>query len=212
MIHSPTWYGLTDTYKATLSVNTENYRSNTGTEAVSANLFNDGKTPKYKYALLSPLKLTVSGAYILREVEDVKQQRGFVTTEVEYVPYPTNKLIDYDSVDRHDYYDAENATIRNYYKGAFNFRAGGELKFTSLMTRLGFSYYGNPYADSELKASKMYFSGGIGYRRYGFFIDLTYTHGIQKDVSFPYRLPDKANTFATIKGTGGSIMLTVGMN
>ena len=65
-------------------------------------------------------------------------------------------------------------------------------------------------ADSELKANKMFISGGLGYRNAGIFIDLTYVHGLHKDVSFPYRLPDKANTFATTKGSGGNVMLTVG--
>jgi hypothetical protein len=30
------------------------------------------------------------------------------------------------------------------------------------------------------------------------------------DVNFPYRLPDKANTFAAVKGTGGNIAVTAG--
>ena len=78
------------------------------------------------------------------------------------------------------------------------------------MTRLGFSYYASPYKDKELKGSKMYISGGLGYRNAGFFVDLTYMHGIQEDVNFPYRLPDKANTYASVKGSGGNVMLTVG--
>ncbi len=53
-------------------------------------------------------------------------------------------------------------------------------------------------------------SGGVGYRNKGVFIDLTYVLGLNKDVNFPYRLPDKANTFATVNGTGGNIVLTLG--
>ena len=72
------------------------------------------------------------------------------------------------------------------------------------------AYYGSPLADKELKANKMFISGGAGYRNAGMFIDLTYTHALQKDVNFPYRLSDKANTFATTKTSGGGVMLTVG--
>ena len=78
------------------------------------------------------------------------------------------------------------------------------------MTRLGFSYYGSPYSDKELKANRMFVSGGLGYRNAGIFIDLTYQHALQKDVNFPYRLSDKANTFAAIKGNGSNVMLTFG--
>jgi len=56
----------------------------------------------------------------------------------------------------------------------------------------------------------MFLSGGLGYRNNGIFIDLTYVHAISKDVSFPYRLPDKANTFANVRGTGSNIYLTFG--
>ena len=53
-------------------------------------------------------------------------------------------------------------------------------------------------------------SGGLGYRNKGMFIDLTYVQGFAKDVNFPYRLADKANTFASIKETSGTLLLTVG--
>lgn len=79
------------------------------------------------------------------------------------------------------------------------------------MARLGFSYYTDPYKESDLSGKKMYLSGGLGYRNKGMFIDLTYVHSITDDVNFPYRLPDKANTFATIKGIGGNIAVTAGL-
>ena len=79
------------------------------------------------------------------------------------------------------------------------------------MTRLGFAYYTNPYKDTELKANRMLLSGGLGYRHKGFFVDLTYVHNIAKDVNFPYRLEDRANTYATINGQRGNIVASVGL-
>jgi len=212
-VHSPNIYSLEDSYEATMAVNTENYRTNPGTETVSSDIFTNGETPEYSYQLTTPWKFMLSGSYVLREVEDVRKQKGFLTADVEYVTYSSNKFRSsesYDSGSEDTYYKGLNEVIKDYYKGAFNFRVGGELKFTTLMTRLGFSYYTSPYKDKDLKGSKMFISGGLGYRNAGFFVDLTYIHGIQKDVDFPYRLPDKANTYASVKGSGGSIMLTVG--
>ncbi|HZI53336.1 MAG TPA: aromatic hydrocarbon degradation protein [Chitinophagaceae bacterium] len=212
-VHTPNFYSLEDRYEATMSVNTENYRTNPGTETVSSSIFTNGETPEYSYELTTPWKFMLSGSYVLREVEDVRNQKGFLTADVEYVTYTSNKLrtsSSYDSGSEENYYKGVNEVIKDYYKGAFNFRVGGELKFTTIMTRLGFSYYTSPYKDKELKGSKMYISGGLGYRNAGFFVDLTYMHGIQKDVNFPYRLPDKANTYASVKGSGGNVMLTVG--
>jgi len=78
------------------------------------------------------------------------------------------------------------------------------------MARLGGAYYGSPYADKTLQVNRIVGSGGIGYRNKGMYIDVTYSHIMNKDVQFPYRLNDKPNTFATQTGNRGSIMVTLG--
>ena len=100
--------------------------------------------------------------------------------------------------------------VKDIYKGAFNFKLGGEVKFNIIMARLGFAYYSNPYKDAGYKANNMLLSGGLGYRHKGVFLDLTYVHNITKDANFPYRLEDRANTFATTKQTRGNVMATLG--
>ena len=37
-----------------------------------------------------------------------------------------------------------NRVVKDEFKGTFNFRVGGELKFNTIMGRLGFAYYGEP--------------------------------------------------------------------
>lgn len=208
-IHSPTAYTLTDEYDATMTVNGENYRSTPVTETTNVQFFNGGSIPQYKYELYTPWRMMVSGSYVLREVSDVSKQKGFLTADIEYAAYGFNRYRDPEKADG-GYYKSVNNAIKDYYKGAFNFRLGGELKFTTIMTRLGFAYYGNPYKDKELTGNKMFLSGGLGYRGAGMFIDLTYIHGLQKDITFPYRLSDKANTFASTRTTSGSVMMTIG--
>ena len=84
------------------------------------------------------------------------------------------------------------------------------MKFNTIMARLGFAYYGNPYKDAAFKANQVLLSGGLGYRNKGFFVDLTYVHRVLKDVNFPYRLEDRANTFASLDQKQGNIIATVG--
>jgi hypothetical protein len=210
-VHTPTLYGLKDTYYASMTTNTENY-VHTGNSTITAS---SDKTllldPVYKYDLTTPWRIMVSGAYVLHEVEDVKRQKGFITADIEYVTYKSNRYKTAEQDGDNSYYDGVNQGIKAYYKNAFNFRLGGEVKFNTIMARLGFSYYTNPYKDSELKGNKMFVSGGLGYRNKGMFIDLTYVHSLVNDINFPYRLTDKANTFATVKGTGESIAFTVGL-
>lgn len=212
-VHSPNFFSLEDTYFANMAVNTENYRTTPGTVTVSSDVFNNGSPPEYKYELNGPWKFMLSGSYVLREVEDVRKQKGFLTADIEYVTHTTNhfwQASSYAVESEKNYYKGVNEVIKDYYKGAFNFRVGGELKFTTIMTRLGFAYYTSPYNDKELKANKMFISGGLGYRNAGFFVDLTYVYSIQKDINFPYRLPDKDNTFANTKTNGSNVMLTFG--
>ena len=109
-------------------------------------------------------------------------------------------------------YEPYNEAIDAVYKGTFNFRLGGELKFKTIMARAGFAYYMSPYEDEVLKGRKMFVSGGLGYRNKGIFIDLTYVHRLNKDVNLPYRVNyPRANTFADLKENGGNVMLTFGV-
>ena len=91
------------------------------------------------------------------------------------------------------------------------YRAGGELKFTTIMVRLGAAYYGNPYQDIHgEKGSKLNLSGGLGYRNKGVFVDLTYVHAITKDVQFAYRLANAPYFGANVKNSANNILLTIG--
>lgn len=209
-VHSPTVYALTDSYQGNLAVDIEGGRSTPGVYTSNSNEFNGGVTPTYDYDLNSPWKFLVSGAYVINSVEDVRQQKGFITAEAEYVTNKSNRFRSADGTDE-TYYEGVNDVTKSYYRNAVNFRLGGEMKFNTIMARVGFQYFGNPYADKELKANRMFASGGVGYRNQGIFIDLTYVHALQKDISFPYRLPDKANTFSNIKSSGSNIMLTFGV-
>ena len=55
------------------------------------------------------------------------------------------------------------------------------------MIRGGAAYYGSPYKDETLKASRVVLSGGIGYRTNRNFIDFTIVSSTTKDAIFPYR-------------------------
>ncbi|MBI1780093.1 MAG: hypothetical protein HYR66_01805 [Sphingobacteriales bacterium] len=209
-IHSPSIYFLTDTRSASLEAETENYNQYA---KITSGELNNGLNAKTKYQLLSPWKLIFSGSYVFREVQDVKKQKGFISADIEYLYHKGSTFYsnaDQPTADDKAYYKSLTRIVRNDFKGAFNFRLGGELKFNTIMGRLGFAYYGNPYKDNSLKANRMILSGGLGYRHKGVFIDLTYAHSFSKDVNFPYILEDRANTFASLKQQRGNIMATIG--
>jgi hypothetical protein len=209
-VHTPTYYSLTDEQSADFTSNTEGYA---GLQKVNSEIFTNGLRGQTKYTVLTPWKFIASGSYVIREISDTRKQRAFITGDIEYVGIPgTSFGADGNNTTSEDeaYYSDLKQVIKGYYKGAFNARLGGELKFNTIMVRLGGAYYSNPYKDSEFKSNLIQASGGLGYRNHGIFVDLTYAHLLNKDVNFPYRLSDKGNTFASQKGNRGNVMLTVG--
>jgi hypothetical protein len=148
--------------------------------------------------LVTPYRVTGSVSYVLREIQDVTKQKGFLTADIEYVNYKASSFQpDEDNGSDEGtktYLKSLNSAIDKAYKSAFNFRAGGELKFTTIMVRLGAAYYGNPYKD--IKGEK----GN----------NLTYVHAMNKDVNFAYRLENDPYYAANIKNTTGNVFATVG--
>lgn len=209
-IQTPSFMSMSDKRTTTLSTQLENPVGNFN---VSSETFTNGQPGESKYNQNTPFKAVLSASYVFREVANTKRQRAFLTADVEYVHHRGSRFSsnnDSPTEEEKLYYKALTSTIKGEYKGNFNFRVGGELKFNVIMGRLGFAYYSNPYKDAALKASRMLFSGGLGYRNKGVFIDLTYVYSINKDVNFPYRLEDRANTFATTEQKKGNIVATVG--
>lgn len=213
-VHTPTLYGLKESItSAKMVTDLESYPVKyglpAGIDSVSLSSF---PVSENKFDFISPWKIALGGSFVINEVEDVTKQKGFITADVEYVTVRSGKFSAGDGIAGGDeYYKGVNDATRAIYKSTFNYRVGGELKFKVVMARLGFAYFGNPYKDEALKANRMNFSGGVGYRNKGIFVDLTYVHTVAKDVNFPYRLSDKANTFATLKDNTGNVMLTFGV-
>jgi hypothetical protein len=210
-VHSPSLYTLTDRYETTVTADVEDgeLRSDYSKD------YNDDLPSQFKYSHSTPYKVMGSVSFVIRETQDVTKQRGFITADVEYINYKASSYrLDEDEVSvagTDTYLRQLNQAIDNAYKGAFNFRAGGELKFTTVMVRLGAAYYGNPYKDIRGEnGSRLNLSGGLGYRDKGFFVDLTYVHSISRDVHYAYRLANSPYHAARLKGTTGNVFLTVG--
>ena len=209
--HTPTFYSLSDVYNASVTANTEMFQ---GMQTQSSATFVANPDAEFNYWMFTPYRIMASASYVLREIEDVRKQKGFITADIEYVNYKASSYTtspESESEEANDYFKSLNSAIDNAYKGAFNFKVGGELKFTTLMARLGAAYYGNPYNNlAGEKGSRFSLSGGLGYRNKGMFIDLAYVHTMGKDVHFAYRLERTPFTGANIRSTNGNAVVTIG--
>ena len=209
--HSPSLYTLTDSYEASITADVENGQPSTD----YSKDYTNNEPSQFKYTYVTPYKVIGSISYVIREIEDVTKQRGFLTADVEYVNYKASSFSTDNGTSADEstknYLKQLNNAIDNAYKGAFNLRVGGELKFTTLMVRLGGAYYGNPYKNIHgEKGSKLDLSGGLGYRNKGFFVDLTYIYGINKDVNYAYRLANAPYFGANLKNMASNVLLTIG--
>lgn len=208
-VHTPQFMSFTDHTRAWMTTDTEGYA---GVHSESSDNLNNNKEGERRYNLMTPWRAIASASYVFREISDTRRQRAFLSADIEYVNYRGAR---FSADDEHDltavqYYKAVNNGVKDFYKGNFNFRMGGELKLHTWMFRLGGAYYGSPYKSKDLKANRTIASGGLGYRNKGFFVDLSYAHTFVKDVNFPYMLNDKANTYAVQTGSRGNAVLTIG--
>jgi len=208
-VHTPQFMYFTDRIRSWMTTDTEGYA---GVKSESSDNLNSGDAGKRQYNLRTPWRAIASASYVFRETSDTRRQRAFISADIEYVNYRGAR---FSATDENDltavsYYQMVNQSVKDVYRGNFNFRMGGELKLHTWMIRLGGGFFGSPYKERDLKANRILATGGLGYRNKGFFIDLSYAHSFVKDVNFPYRLNDKANTFAVQTGNRGNAIMTIG--
>jgi len=206
-IHTPQLITLRDKISADMTTNTEKYA---GVQSASSNDLNDGYPGIREYTIATPLKTIFSGSYFFAQPNKPSQPLGFISADLEWVNYTGTHYYanTYDQAST-DYYDALNSTIKAAYKNNVNIKVGSELRLTgNWMARAGFAYYGTPYKDETIKASRVVLSGGFGYRSNNHFIDFTVSNTNTKDALFPYRLNDKPNTYANY--TGSQLMFNIG--
>jgi hypothetical protein len=212
-VHTPTFYSITDHLSSAMTTNTEGYAGTRSIQSDTLDIISNSSN-SLEYDLQSPWHLVASGSYIFPGAV-TEGKMGFITADIEYV---ANRDVRYSfpldangNQPDNSYFDPLNNTIKSYYKNTFNFRLGGEYKVSEMAYRLGTSYSMDPYSSPDLKANRTTFSGGLGYRKKGIFIDLTYIEAIMKDVSFPYRLTEKDNYYSTVKQYTGNLILTFGI-
>ncbi|MFN5422238.1 MAG: OmpP1/FadL family transporter [bacterium] len=208
--HSPVLFNMEDFYSTKVTTDLEGYQGN-GILTQSSKDFNEGQLGNFEYNFRNPMRLLFGLSYVLREVQDVTRQKGFISADVEYLNYGKATFkAGGNTQDHSSYLNEVNNAISNQFKSAINLRIGGELKFNTIMARLGFNYMGNAYAEKPLVARQMNISGGLGYRHMGFFVDLTYVHQLAKNATFPYRLDNGFFAPGYIRGSNGNIILSIG--
>ncbi len=205
-VHTPTFYNLNDVFETTM------YSSVTYDEGDTENYEALSPYSEYNYDLESPLRATLSGAFVIAK-------KGLLSVDYEFVNYGSASLRR--GGDGYNFVD-ENEEITEAYRSVGNLRVGGELLATqNISLRAGFELYPSAYnanafgesqpnADANMKV----YSTGLGYRNGGFFFDVAYrlTNMETNDLPYPepptdyYNMPEMAN----YKTVNNKVLFTLG--
>jgi long-subunit fatty acid transport protein len=193
--HSPTWYGMTDTYDNTLSYS---YTDGSGPNTT----FAQSPYGAFDYQLRTPWRANGSIGVVVKK-------NGFLSAEVEWVDYSSSEFDLTSTISTPETVNLErelNNEISRNYRTAMNIKVGGELALDQLRLRAGVNMLGNPNeGDTDYR---MAYTGGIGYRMRAFYADLAYRYMQNDGVVTAYSGAPAATTVTT----SNSFMLTLGFN
>jgi hypothetical protein len=167
-------------------------------------------TNEFTYQFLSPMK--VSGGFAL-----FFSKKGFLTADLEYVGYGGMKVYSAElgGSANQTFQNKYNGQIARNFDGALNIKVGSEIRISpSISVRGGAALFGGGYAASydTIDRNALQFSGGIGYRKSNFYLDLTAIQRTQKDAYTPYTLKNAADfSSATLDITTTQFMLGGGI-
>ncbi|GEP88382.1 hemin receptor [Chitinophaga terrae (ex Kim and Jung 2007)] len=211
-VHTPTYFSIHDSYSGDIHTNTENFGGET--TVYSDQLTNDGGPQLFDYNYVTPMKLLAGASFFFGDLTDPKKPQGFISADYEYVNQASAK---FKIKDDRQYERMLNDNISAIYKSVSNFRAGAELKLASLYAiRAGYAYYGNPYSNDYYNAgadgSTNVFSGGVGVRTKGLYVDLTYSYAESAYKYRPYTTANAETTpaAAAVDYNRSNIMMTIG--
>jgi hypothetical protein len=167
-------------------------------------------TNEFSYQLTTPMRVTGGLAFFF-------SKKGFLTADLEYVGYNAMRVssAELGAGANQAFKTKYNGQISRNFEGALNVKVGSEIRVTpSISVRGGVAMFGGGYAQSydTIDRNALQFSGGIGYRKSNFYLDLTAIRRTQKDAYTPYTLKNTADfSSALLDLTSTQIMIGGGI-
>jgi hypothetical protein len=185
--HSPTWYSMSDYYHSKLTRHWEDRHTT----------FKNSPEGFFDYSIRTPMKIIGSTTITLFK-------KLIISADVDYINYSNANL----SAPFTDYSDA-NEQVRVIYSGAVNIRGGAEYAWKNTRWRLGLAHYDSPYESGVNDASRMVYSGGLGYVYRDYFFDMAFAYSDKTEDYYMYdsRLIDPAS----LNTTEYRILITAGV-
>lgn len=201
---TPTFYGLTETWDASMSSRWNNFDYYGDGETI---LGDNSANPEETKIVTSDYNFTVPSS--LRGGVAFLSQYGFISADVELLNPAKGK---YGSRDRNISFDVDNENIRAVYQPAINYRLGAEFRHNIFRVRAGYGVQSNTYRDNiDTDNTITSISGGAGIRTQKFYVDLAVIHSTGKDYQYqPYRFSDGSGPIVDLQDKTLRGVLTVG--
>ena len=162
-----------------------------------------------KFRVSTPWRYNASAAVLFGDI-------ALIDVDAEFVNYSSISMMP----DR--FYHTKNQNISREFANALNLKIGAEFRLGPVSLRAGTAYYGSPYKDSykienipafdnEVKNKATFcYSGGIGYRTSGFYLDAAYSYmKYPKYYDDMYEIPGKIVS-SVFQKSSGKFLLTFG--
>ena len=173
--------------------------------------FKDGETyssnspdGSFLYKLRTPGRLIGSLSVIIA-------RKAMISADYEYIDYAGSALSSHPFSGSSYNFSNENNTGDINFRATHNLRIGSEIKIAGpVYTRVGFSYYQNPYNPTAIENNdaKLTYSGGLGYRVKSFYIDFAVTSSTWTEDYYMYDPILVENT--PIKKSNTNLIFTFG--
>ena len=200
-VHSPTLFGLSDTYFSSI---------NSSLDTSGAYSF-DSPNGEFDYELVTPWRVIGSAAITLKDI-------GFISADYEFVDYSEagfnfNRTFDASDI---SYENTVNTNIDSKYGTVSNLRLGAELMYDIFRFRGGYIISSTPFnegiAANGADYAKNTITAGIGLKEKSYFIDLAFSHATttEYDTQYIYDNGAGVNEGATIDKSLNNVLLSFG--
>jgi hypothetical protein len=198
---TPTYYSITDSYKAGIQSNWNDYDYYPDVTDDENLNYIDQKFDQallYEYKLSTPMRLSTGIAFI--------SKFGFITGDVEFVNYRKAKY----SSDVAGDFEFENSDIKSELTSVVNYRIGAEFRKGIYRVRAGFGQMEEPFSlGTGVKRTVTLVSGGGGVRINNFFADIAVVSSKTNGSRTPYFV-DNNSPNAKLSLSNLDFVVTVG--
>lgn len=196
-LQTPTALGLTEEYSADMTTNYDNLEFEDG--GTVNNLQTNVRGSQLEYQLSTPLIFRTG-------ISSFFSKNGFITVEMEYIPYRTMNLsTDFDPL------RGDNGVIQNRYNSGINVKVGGEYRYDNLRFRGGYAYY-DRQAKKEfnlpLNRSMHNITTGFGFRFKDYYTDISFVYNMISEAYSRYEYPGGESSY-TVEASSNRLFVTL---